>query len=994
MSLHNYSIEDGLISDNIQSICQDSLGYIWIGTGEGISVFDSREFRSYSTINGLSSNSVTHITADRKNPGVVWIGTNGGGINKFVKGKFEIYGSNLPFKMKTIDALFEDDNNVLWCGSDSGLYFIQNNQVHFIPSTNELGSITSLAQNGSGKILIGSDSGLYNYSVKVKSLSRIILPKSNEPGVVALIGNTAGTIFALSESGYLYKINQAGVKDIYLDAIPRTIIEDDLNNLWVGTNNGIYKISKNSFSKNRITKYTTGNGLLENNVSSILYDREGILWIGANDNGISKLTYQNLFRFKIPKKYTIIWSSAVSDENGRFWVCLNKGLFEIWKDKNDVWHQHFHLMNYLQLRHVIPSMYCDMHNTLYIADQGVIFIYRIKQEDPISGLPSVIKLKEKIDLSEKFKFDGIYKIFADNLGNIWCSALNLGVVVISKSTRQLAGRNILKVYTLRDRLPGNSVREIFQDSKGNFWFGGYDGGLSVFSHGKILNDIQKKKGNEKIFSVRFTTSNGLPDNGVRAIGEYENGDIIIGTRYGGLAIYKDGTRLPDRHKFKIITKEEGLLSNAIWSLTTTARGNIWLGTQSGVQELDKKETPDFKLYEELPKEPYYSICSSPEGNLCFVDKTDIYIYQPSGETEKQPAPPVYISHLFINGQEQKIKDDIILPSNKNTITFEFTGIVNREEKGSHYLYRLLKIDKEWNSLINLNSITYASLNPGTYTFQVIAVNASNLKSIHPAKLTFTINAPFYEQWQFITIILILILLTIHLTARIRIKRLLEIEKMRTRIAADLHDEIGSGLTRIAFLSDIISKKTKSNIDTAEENYSGKLDSSNGLNIIPSVQRVGNIARELVDAMSDVVWSINPKHDSLISLIQKIKAYSLQLCENMGITLTFESSEAVEKINLPASRSPEILRSILLITKEALTNIVKHSHCTQAAIKIDAEKKTIHLTFIDDGCGFDLGTADSGNGLTNMQNRASKINGKIEIKSQPGKGTSISLSIPR
>ena len=986
LPLHNYTIKDGLISDNIESICQDSLGFIWFGTGEGISIFDSREFRNLTTINGLSSNKISYVTADKKIPGDVWIGTVGAGVNRYHNGKFSVYGSSLPSRMTDINSIFQDDNNIIWCGTDSGFYFIQNDSIHLISSKLILKGVSSFAQRTPDEILAATEMGLFRYFIRQKKLEKINLPGWSGSALISMLHSKNGFVYAAAVDGHLYKINYSNIAVVKLIESPRTMAEDEDNNLWIGAVGGLIKISEDSFSADEIIKYNEDSGLLENNITSLLYDRENILWIGLNDNGLSKLTYQNLIRFRLPKKYIgINWASAISDNNNHFWLALKKYLLEIWKDKNNNWHQHFHAVENYNPNEFLPYLFAGKDNKLYVGkSSGEISIYEIKKENHSFNSPSDLRLIEKIIVPHKIKYTGLFKCIVDNNGYIWCSAIDAGVLVINNSKP----RNILKIYTQSDGLPDNSVRDIFQDSKGNIWFGGYDGGLSVFSYGKILKDLTNKNGKEKIFSKLFTTADGLPDNGIRSIEENSEGEIIIGTRYGGLAIYNpeaDSDKQSGK-SIKSITREEGLFSNAIWSITKTPGGKIWLGTQSGVQELTREGIPSFKLYEELPKVPYYSICSAGNGDLCFANQSDVYIYEPAYEVEKNLPPPVYIDHLSVNGQEIKLENNLSLASYQNTITVEFVGIINREERNTIYQYRLLDNDKKWNTLKNRNSVTYASLRPGNYIFQVIAINGKNIKSKIPAEISFVIEAPFYMQWWFIVLVLLLIISSVVLYLRVRFKRLIEIEKIRTRIAADLHDEIGSGLTRIAILSENALREESSKKILEERNdinNSNEKYSRHG-----SIERVGKISRDLVDSMIDVIWSIDPKYDSLRDFIFNFKNFANEVCEAKNIRLVIET-ENIENVRV----NSQIKRSLQLITKEALNNALKYSSCKIFKLTLSVKNKIIHLILEDDGTGFDLEKVQRGHGLFNITKHIDELNGTLKIDSVEGMGTKLLIGFP-
>jgi signal transduction histidine kinase len=294
-------------------------------------------------------------------------------------------------------------------------------------------------------------------------------------------------------------------------------------------------------------------------------------------------------------------------------------------------------------------------------------------------------------------------------------------------------------------------------------------------------------------------------------------------------------------------------------------------------------------------------------------------------------------------------------------------------------------------------VTFASLQPGAYTFEVIAINADNVESAVPAAFTFIISPPFWQRWWFIAFcVLILggILYAIHV---VRLDRLLEIEKIRARIATDLHDDIGAGLTHIGLLSQVaLHKKGMQQFYTTDKE---KTPQMNGLDLQTaaaaihelggSVERMGGVARELSAAMSDVVWSINPQHDSGEALQRRLSVFAHEICRAKNIALNFAVSDQMAGIKL----HPELRRNLLLIAKEALHNAVKYSGSPNVSVNIDLNDKNIIVEIADCGKGFEISNSSTGNGLNNMRSRAEKLGGACEIVSAPGQGTRVAATVP-
>jgi len=960
LPFHHYTMRDGLVSDNIRAVCQDSSGYIWIATGEGLSVFNSKNFQNYTSSDGLITDDIACLLPDRFIKNKIWIGTNDKGITVINNGRFEKAVFNPGGDKAHINTIFQSRDSMVFCGTGDGLFFIKNNEVKIPDYSTKTGQVYSFVERDN-EIWAGTQRGLYVIPEGYEDIRIISLP-GNPKQISSLLLDDKNNIWAFSpDTRVIYEIsknNEIKVFKINVRFFSSAMIEDRVHNIWLSTNNGLYKFNINNV-ENSLTRFTTASGLLQNNVTSILYDRENILWAATNDDGLSKLACPDLYRFKDVNKNSGNWSTVASDAYNHFWASAHNILVEFFKDDHGSWEKQYHpLMG--EFRHEnIHQIFCDSSDKLYVCSaSGEIQVYKIILT---GNSASILKKIEIVNLKNISEGDKLFTTFIDAMGEIWCSILDTGIILLDNKNHE----KIREIYNVKDGIPDNSVRYIYQDSKDNLWFGGYNHGLSEFSFSKANSEKRLK------FVRLFTTSDGLPDNDIRAITEKDS-SLIIGTRYGGLAVLRAG-------KLRSIAREEGLFSNAVWSIAKTP-SRIWLGTQAGVQSLQRDLNISWELSDEIPREPFYALTSSANGDLCFASANDYYIYEPSNTSAEDYHPPVYLNHFIVNGHERKVIENTVLPSDENTITFGFQGIINRNETEVRYEYRLINKNDSWKLSTNNNAVTYSMLDPGTYTFQVEAVDYNNTKSSTPAEITFRIDSPFYHRWWFYALILILITLLSYLFIRVRTSRLIEIEKIRTRIASDLHDEIGSGLTHIAMLSEHSIRETGEGqrTDAPDDKFSS----------VRSMERIGKISRHLVDSMIDVIWAIDPKFDSLNDFILNFKAYANEICESKNIELKV-NAQNIEKIKVTAG----IKRNLQLISKEALNNALKYSGCTEISYNLSVRSRTIYLAVEDNGRGFNQAGISYGHGIINMQKNVKDLNGSFEIKSEPDKGTGIYINFP-
>ncbi len=968
----DYTTVNGLVSNNINTVCQDSSGFIWFATGEGLSRFDSKQFKDFTVEDGLPTNNISYATVDKKNGHTIWLGTIGKGVVKYEKGKFIPITENRHDLNPNIECLYMDESGVLWCGTDSSVFIIKNKKILPLKNAGIIKAVNSISEDRTGNILIAASNGFFIFRRVSQTLKKIFLGNFSNADISSVLGASDGSVLLLTYHGSFLKYNGSTFKYFLLNRIGnfsniyKSFTHDQI---WITSDHGLYKVDYGLMKS--IIRYTKENGLPNDNVSCMLRDREGVTWLGTGNNGIAKIVRTNLIKINLKEPLKNVYNiSAVSDKNNRIWLVTSDRLIELWNTNGAVWHKETHLQLSTTSKSSFGKLYIVNGSDLIVTyTGGVIKKFRIINNNHLSNIPSKLKLISSIDLSKRYKFYGLFVTTVDNSGFTWTSALDLGVIVLNRTKKE----NVLKIYTTSVGLPDNSIRCIFQDKNGNYWLGGYQGGLTFFSKDKVMKDLGLNYDPSKVKIIKYTTNNGLPDNAVRSVAEDSAGTIYVGTRYGGLAILKKG-------KFKVISRSKGLLSNGIWRVFCSYSFGTWLATQAGIQKLNPDWSLNNQLSEIIPKIPFYSVACC-KSKILFANPTELYVYMPHQSHLIKRQPPVFINRVLVNGQSYPIKKQIELANFQNNISFEFTAITNRTDNRI-YEYRLLNKEENWNKMENKNSVTYSYLNPGRYVFQVTALSPDGKRSSKRAEITFIIDSPFYRQWWFDFAIIALIVSIVIIFLRYRVKRILEIERVRSKIAAELHDEIGAGLTKIAILSEHALLKN----DPGKNRNSVKPDPPIQNT---SIERVGTIARGLVDQMVDVIWSIDPKYDKLEDFIIHFKNYAYEVCEAKNIFLEFNTINILD-IKLDS----QVKRKLQLISTEALTNTVKHSGCSRINYSLIVKDKSINVEVKDNGTGIDPDKKGSGNGLMNMKKHTVELNGSFAIETGPkGGGTIIKIRLP-
>jgi two-component sensor histidine kinase len=366
------------------------------------------------------------------------------------------------------------------------------------------------------------------------------------------------------------------------------------------------------------------------------------------------------------------------------------------------------------------------------------------------------------------------------------------------------------------------------------------------------------------------------------------------------------------------------------------------------------------------------------GTLWFATHQGLSQLVPEPDRPRSP-PPILITGVSIGGMlyaisglgESQISGPVLSPG-QNFIQFDFVGLGFGAGEKLRYQYHLEGAGGDWSAPAENRSVHYASLSPGRYRFLVRALNAQGLGSAQPAAVSFTVLPPFWMRWWFVLPVGTGLAMLLYVGHRYRLGRLLELERVRTRIATDLHDDIGASLSQISILSEI-ARRRAGDVDALQK----------------PLAEIAGASRELLASMSDIVWSINPQRDRLRDLVQRMRRFATDVFTARNIEFQFHAPAA----ELEGKLDPDMRRQVFLIFKESVNNIVRHADCTLVEIQFAVEKAGLMLSVRDDGRGFDTTQPFAGNGLASMRQRAASLNGSLEITVDGDQGTRITLRVP-
>ncbi len=338
------------------------------------------------------------------------------------------------------------------------------------------------------------------------------------------------------------------------------------------------------------------------------------------------------------------------------------------------------------------------------------------------------------------------------------------------------------------------------------------------------------------------------------------------------------------------------------------------------------------------------------------------------------VPSVLISHLTVNNANA---DSLLgngphtFTPSQNNLTFEFVSPTFIDEQAIEYQYKLDGIAKDWSTPAGNYIIAYSQLPAGNYTFKVRAKNANSVWSLTDATFSFTIKKPFYKHWLFALFCALVIIALCYWLYKQKMNKIIAVERTRRSISKDLHDDIGTTLSSITLMNAVLKNKIQSQPEEAKK----------------MAAKIETTSRDMIQNMSDIVWSINPNNDTMEKLIYRLQQFCNDVFDKPGIEYQFNIDKEIKAKVL----SMQLRRDIYLICKEIINNAAKYSNAAGFSLSLSLKQKTIMLTAVDNGIGFDESIAHKGNGLMNIRQRVKTYNGEVNLTSN--KGTAWHITIP-
>ncbi len=923
-----YSIENGLSESVVNDIVQDKDGFIWLATGYGLNKFNGYEFENYYQDSGLQDNKVYALYRDSRDR--IWIGT-GRGINYIVDDS--VYYDEIfdPLSGQVINTFFEDSNGDLWIGTDGGGVWMMTTEGRLIQYTENNGlagdQVRAITEDNNQVLWFATRNGLSSLNNGDFRTYRMEdgLPENrlralyfDESKQRLWVGSRNG--LAMFRNGRFRVIQQ---KDGLVNNRVSSLQMDDFGTIWVGTEEGLSSVNMDEDTF-EFMNYTVQNGLANNLIHDVYHDASGNIWIGTLGGGVNLFTGNYFENYAVEEGLSNNLVTALQeDRHNHMWIATyGGGLMRFDGEAFRLYNQDDGL-----------------------EDNRVYVLSRFRNDEIWLGSRSGIGLVRNDKIYSQGENDFPYRkirgILETSKGEVWYSTYGEGAVLYDGDS--------YTQYTETDGLGSNTVMEAVEDPEGNIWFATY-GGVSKFD-------------GESFQTLRV--EDGLPNNGVIHAIVAQDSAIWFST-FGGVARLKNG-------EFDVLTEQDGLPNTVSYFVYQTRDGHFWIGTNDGVLRLNYE---DFKQGEMrnldgirvIRKEEGLignelntgAIFEDSNGRLWMGTVDGLSIFYPDRFRKKPSRPEVYITGIRSSGQEYDLGSLLSFSHNRSFIEVDFVGLDYAAPEQITYEYRIKGIDPDWQTTLDRNA-KYPSLPAGDYKFEVRARNADGLWSENRASVSFRINAPFWQQWWFIVLNVVILGAIIFLLYDYwRVSKMVDIERMRVRIASDLHDDVGASLTEIALQSDFLQA---TDIDK---------------DIKKSLQQIGRQSRHIVNALDDIVWSIDARNDTLGDLTDRMQDYINHVLESKNMRVNYNFDD----LNMDHKLPVELKENLYLIFKEAANNIAKYSNGDRVDIELKSDNSTFRFLIRDNGSSKN-GIKKTGHGLRNMEMRAHRIGANFDIMNSNG-----------
>jgi ligand-binding sensor domain-containing protein/signal transduction histidine kinase len=1005
--VQNWRREDGLPDGQITALEQTADGYLWIGTAKGLARFDGIRFKVFKAgeTPDFTDSRISSLTTDHD--GTLWVGLLDGNIVRRGEDGFVAMQPAVPLKLRPDQKPISDtwlwdrrtamveeaegtprndvrrfadrraqlttdgEGSVWWQVSGLSLMRFKAGQWSVFTASNSVPADTlrQVACDHEGRVWFESDGKLQPYNPDRQNSAAAIVTLNGQWAVLTPASpgglwvaeprsswlQEGGRVLRLADGRWHDELSLKPPSPRPASSVITCLLEDHTGRLWCGTASGGIFFSNNKGEWQRLRPQSS---FSQGYISCLFEDRQGNLWVGTVGDGLYRVTAQPAKMLTLPPPYenAEINTTCVT-RDGAIWMGTG-GSGAIRFDGTNF--SSFGLAEGLANQHVC-ALFEDSRTNLWAGTSGGLFRWEAGRFVPMAGPP---------EMSVWVK-----ALFEDHRGRLWIGTLG-GLICYEQ------GR--LEVYHLRRDKGYCDIRCLAEDSSGNLWVGTIGQGLFYLPGGQADKSQQVQT---------------CPALDVRALYYSKEGTLWIGGWGGGLFWMENGL-------FFNVTTEDGLPSDRIQSIMADTTGRMWLSTDNGLIGLTPSEVQNYRRgisppllcqHISMAEGLANGGCSgsgqpvaarTADDRLLFPNYEGVAVLDPQKTENRQLPLRVMVESVFADGKELSpaAVGKWQVSSGVRRFEFDYTAPNLATQPSLHFRHKLVGMDKDWVDVGEQRAAYYSQLPPGNYQFHVMVGGADNKWYSADRVINLNIMPRFWER-RWLQVLASALLVAIlggsfgwsqRRKYRLRVERLQMqnvMEDERRRIARDLHDEFGSRLSGIALQGEAATQ-------------AGHISPTAYSEIMTMTRRV----RGLIGILDEVVWATNPANDSLANVVAYLCDYTEDFLSPTAIHCRLEVPATSE---LPAiTLTAQTRHNLLLATKEALNNSIRHAQAKTIWLKIHIKSGCLVVEIADDGGGFEpTAVRAGGNGLLNFTKRMELIHGKVEIQSQTNQGTIVRLKIP-
>lgn len=973
---------DGLASNHVYAVLQDSHGFMWFGTSNGLQRYDGQQFQTFRHIPGRSNqlpdNKILRLMEDDSSR--IWAASSSGVTLFHIAGRYlkqvPVMRGNLSHTMEILD-IFRDREGNIWLTTRKQGAFIYNPKTgHFDPA------LTCLPQLAHTRIMdvvqdpllpylwLATDDGIRLYDQeKNKCLTRentvalfpfLSAPEFRKP-ILNLMIDRQHRVWIMTWDAATVSMPTFVSDDRQHQRFHKAAAAGEQAMLFEDSRKRVWSVGE------FFTSYQQGSGTFEtihtderyqygidfDRIYHISEDKQHNLWLGTS-NGIF------LFNPDPKKAGTVLLRAGMDKKTSALNItgfCEIPGgdvIVSTWGSGLYYFDPQFRLKKEFSTGDVNGdlcwSLAYDSAQNIWVGCQ-LGYLMRFDKNGTL------------VEKGQHPVFDNrtIRCITVARNGEVWLGTQHGLIVKYDPATNSYT-RFTDQRYPSGEQF-GN-INKLVEDPRGRIW-------ATTSTYGIIEIDRQTGAVKQR-FSQENKTNKTL---------SYGYGDLLwlSDTLFAAASDYGIELINPDNGRMKQFTLANGLPDNMIVNILKENEAYLCFSTNHEVGRLHipSGKTVVYGARDGILDDNYESIANIRlrSGKLLIGGNRTIAFIQPDKKVEVAPLPNVTITGFKLFSIQQPL-DSILsntpirLSHRENYFTVEFASLSYADKDKIVYYYQLEGVDKDWVRAGNIRFATYTNLDGGNYTFRVKAEKADGSAVTPETTLKIHISSPYWRSWWFYLLAAVLLAGIVYLVQRIRIQRLLDMESVRKRIARDLHDDMGSTLSTINILSEMARMKIHTDQERALE----------------FIHSISDNSSRMMESMDDIVWSINPVNDSMQNILARMREFATTVLEPKDILCEFIIDDQVQHIKLDL----ESRHDFFMIFKESVNNIAKYAGATQVRTEVTLKRSILYLRIEDNGRGFDTMRAEYGNGIANMHKRAQELKGKLRLDSVPGKGTAITL----